>query len=408
MNSSVAGTHLIVLPGGGYAEHAHHEAGPVASWLGEIGVQASVFRYPLNVRHPAPLDALRAEIGRRRAEGAQRIGLIGFSAGGHLAGLAALSPGGNAGSDRAVRCALLRHHLDGNRDIPSCPADPPGRERQPSAPPVDLAGFAGYPTVAALLHLAHRGGRVRPSRAHLPTRVRARGQQCSPRRAHVRPWPAQPRFGPRRRRGRDLDHTGERLDQRTGLTGQAIQTLKAAGRLLTPDQTFDGPKLTADSARARGSHHLGLPNPIRIPRRWPSPGPAFFRDCRLLGHPQSGHTDQGEAADCCLPEPQHGAPPKAFFLLSGSEPETQDLGSEHRTLLSPGRTRAPRTRVRHLTRPPAAVLCCCTICLTIRNLHLTSGASETRTRDPLLAKAVSGPIVISRAAAHRLCSSVRD
>ena len=87
------GPHMIVLPGGGYAAHAPHEAEPVASWLSEIGVQASVFRYPLNVRHPAPLDALRAEIRRRRAGGAQRIGLIGFSAGGHLAGLAALAPG---------------------------------------------------------------------------------------------------------------------------------------------------------------------------------------------------------------------------------------------------------------------------------------------------------------------------
>ena len=63
MDTSVASTHMIVLPGGGYAQHAPHEAEPVATWLGEIGVQASVFRYPLNVRHPAPLDALRAEIG---------------------------------------------------------------------------------------------------------------------------------------------------------------------------------------------------------------------------------------------------------------------------------------------------------------------------------------------------------
>src|SRR5580658_7948275 len=99
------GTHMIVLPGGGYAAHAPHEAEPVARWLGEIGVQASVFRYPLNVRHPVPLDALRAEIGRRRAAGAQRIGLIGFSAGGHLAGLAALSPG--AAPDQSVQFAVL-------------------------------------------------------------------------------------------------------------------------------------------------------------------------------------------------------------------------------------------------------------------------------------------------------------
>jgi len=90
---SETGTHMIVLPGGGYAEHAPHEAEPVVGWLGDIGVQGSVFRYPLNARHPKPLYALRAEIARTRAAGAQRIGLIGFSAGGHLAGLAALAPG---------------------------------------------------------------------------------------------------------------------------------------------------------------------------------------------------------------------------------------------------------------------------------------------------------------------------
>ncbi|MFZ0186091.1 MAG: prolyl oligopeptidase family serine peptidase [Streptosporangiaceae bacterium] len=109
MTTSVASTHMIVLPGGGYAAHAPHEAEPVARWLAEMGVQASVFRYPLNVRHPAPLDALRAEIGRRRAAGAQRIGLIGFSAGGHLAGLAALAPG--AAPDQTVQFAVLGYAI---------------------------------------------------------------------------------------------------------------------------------------------------------------------------------------------------------------------------------------------------------------------------------------------------------
>jgi acetyl esterase/lipase len=103
------GTHMIVLPGGGYAEHAAHEAEPVAGWLGEIGVQASVFRYPLNVRHPAPLNALRTEIADRRAAGARRVGLIGFSAGGHLAGLAALAPGG--APDQAVQFAVLGYAI---------------------------------------------------------------------------------------------------------------------------------------------------------------------------------------------------------------------------------------------------------------------------------------------------------
>jgi acetyl esterase/lipase len=85
--------HVIVLPGGGYAEHAAHEAEPIADWLTGVGVSASVFRYPLHMRHPVPLEALRAEIRRRRDAGAHRLGIIGFSAGGHLAGLAALAPG---------------------------------------------------------------------------------------------------------------------------------------------------------------------------------------------------------------------------------------------------------------------------------------------------------------------------
>src|ERR1700677_4745970 len=105
MSIPVADAHVIVLPGGGYAQHAPHEAEPVARWLGEIGLQASVFRYPLNVRHPAPLDALRAEIRDRRSEGAHRIGLMGFSAGGHLAGLAALAP--EAAPGEAVDFAVL-------------------------------------------------------------------------------------------------------------------------------------------------------------------------------------------------------------------------------------------------------------------------------------------------------------
>ena len=86
------GTDVIVLPGGGYAEHVAHEAEPVAGWLEALGVSAGVFRYPLHARHPVPLEAARAEIRRRREAGADRIGVVGFSAGGHLAGLAALAP----------------------------------------------------------------------------------------------------------------------------------------------------------------------------------------------------------------------------------------------------------------------------------------------------------------------------
>jgi dienelactone hydrolase len=89
----VTGIHLIVLPGGGYSQHVAHEGEPIVGWLNGLSVRASVFRYPLQVRHPEPLNALRTEIRRLRDDGAERIGLIGFSAGGHLAGLAALAPG---------------------------------------------------------------------------------------------------------------------------------------------------------------------------------------------------------------------------------------------------------------------------------------------------------------------------
>ena len=100
---------MIVLPGGGYAQHVADEAEPIARWLAELGVVTSVFRYPLMVRHPAPLNALRAEIRRLRDGGSTRIGVIGFSAGGHLAGLAALAD--DADADETVDFAVLGYAI---------------------------------------------------------------------------------------------------------------------------------------------------------------------------------------------------------------------------------------------------------------------------------------------------------
>ena len=84
-------THVIVLPGGGYRNHAAHEGEPVADWLRSLGVQASVYKYPVKARHPRVVDAIQREIGRVREAGATRVGLLGFSAGGHAAGHAALA-----------------------------------------------------------------------------------------------------------------------------------------------------------------------------------------------------------------------------------------------------------------------------------------------------------------------------
>lgn len=96
--------HVVILPGGGYARHADHEGEPVAEWLRVLGLSAGVLRYPVHARHPAPVDAVRAEVRRIRAAGAERVVLLGFSAGGHLAGHAALtaSPSGSERVDAVV------------------------------------------------------------------------------------------------------------------------------------------------------------------------------------------------------------------------------------------------------------------------------------------------------------------
>lgn len=90
MNANTAGRpHVIVLPGGGYRVHASHEGEPAAEWLRSLGLDASVLLYPVSTRHPGPLEAVRARVVELRAAGVERVGIIGFSAGGHLAGLAA-------------------------------------------------------------------------------------------------------------------------------------------------------------------------------------------------------------------------------------------------------------------------------------------------------------------------------
>jgi acetyl esterase/lipase len=89
------GAGIVVCPGGGYGHLAmDHEGGAIAQWMNGLGVTAFVLKYRhrnTGYGHPAPmLDAQRAV--RFAREGAERyrldrnrIGIIGFSAGGHLA-----------------------------------------------------------------------------------------------------------------------------------------------------------------------------------------------------------------------------------------------------------------------------------------------------------------------------------
>ncbi len=82
---------VIVCPGGGYSGRAAHEGDPIAEWLNSLGIASFVCHYRVApYRHPYPLlDAQRA-VRWVRTHGATwhidptKIGILGFSAGGHL------------------------------------------------------------------------------------------------------------------------------------------------------------------------------------------------------------------------------------------------------------------------------------------------------------------------------------
>jgi acetyl esterase/lipase len=91
------GTAVIVCPGGGYRNLSMEKEGTdVAKWLNSLGISAYVLKYRLGPKyhHPVMLhDAQRAiRIVRSRAASMNiqpnRIGIWGFSAGGHLASTA--------------------------------------------------------------------------------------------------------------------------------------------------------------------------------------------------------------------------------------------------------------------------------------------------------------------------------
>jgi len=96
-NGRGSGTAVVVAPGGGYGALAmNHEGRQIANWFNAQGVAAFVLKYRLGpkYRHPVELgDALRAiRLVRTRATEfnvqPDRIGMMGFSAGGHLASTA--------------------------------------------------------------------------------------------------------------------------------------------------------------------------------------------------------------------------------------------------------------------------------------------------------------------------------
>jgi acetyl esterase/lipase len=91
------GAAVVVCPGGGYGGLAPHEGSPVADWLNQHGATGLVLKYRLGPRyhHPVMLNDVNRAIRMARAHADEwhidpsRVGVLGFSAGGHLASTAA-------------------------------------------------------------------------------------------------------------------------------------------------------------------------------------------------------------------------------------------------------------------------------------------------------------------------------
>lgn len=92
------GTAIVVCPGGGYGGLAmNHEGTQVAEFLNALGVQVFILKYRIAQKdrpgplHPAPLMDVQRAIRTVRAKAKEfgvdptKVGLMGFSAGGHLA-----------------------------------------------------------------------------------------------------------------------------------------------------------------------------------------------------------------------------------------------------------------------------------------------------------------------------------
>ena len=108
------GAAVVICPGGGYGILAtDHEGHQIARWFNSQGVAGFVlqYRHAPKYRHPTPLADAQRAIRLVRAESEKfgisprRIGIMGFSAGGHLASTAAthFDAGNTAANDPIER-----------------------------------------------------------------------------------------------------------------------------------------------------------------------------------------------------------------------------------------------------------------------------------------------------------------
>lgn len=138
--TNATGAAMVICPGGGYQHLAPHEGRDYALWLNQHGVTCFVLQYRLGssgYRHPAMLnDAARAvRWVRAHAEDyqldAKRVGIMGSSAGGHLA------------------ATLLTHFDTGDTNSADVV------ERQSSRPDLGVLCYA----VISMGEYAHKGSR---------------------------------------------------------------------------------------------------------------------------------------------------------------------------------------------------------------------------------------------------------
>ena len=135
------GASVVICPGGGYGGLARHEGHDYALWLNELGIHGFVLKYRLGsagYRHPRMLEDASRAVRWVRSKSAEwkldpkRVGIMGSSAGGHLAS------------------TLLTHFAAGKAD------DPDPVERESSRP--DL-GILCYPVIT-LGEFTHRGSKA--------------------------------------------------------------------------------------------------------------------------------------------------------------------------------------------------------------------------------------------------------
>jgi acetyl esterase/lipase len=133
------GAAVVICPGGGYGFLAtEHEGKDVAEWLNSLGIAGVMLKYRLGPRyqHPVMLEDAQRALRTVRARASEwrldpgRVGILGFSAGGHLA-------------------STVATHFDSGRPDASDPID-----RMSCRP--DIAVLV-YPVVALATPYGHAG-----------------------------------------------------------------------------------------------------------------------------------------------------------------------------------------------------------------------------------------------------------